>query len=319
MGAMVDHEPPREGGLPGTVSLLLPYRPPLDLRALLRFLAARAVPGVEECADGAYTRALTLPHGTGVVTLRAAEEPGRVRCDLRLQDPRDRDDAVRRCRRLLDLDADPLAVADDLGRDRLLAPLVAASPGRRVPGHVDPDELAVRAVLGQQVTVAAARTLAGRLAARYGAPLARSSDGVVRCFPTAAALAAADPADLPMPGGRRAALLGLAGALADGTVRLDPDGDRDELERRLLALRGIGPWTVAYVRMRALADPDVFMPTDLGVRHALVRLGQPGDPRAAAAMARRWRPWRSYALAHLWSVLDAVPAVPAPPAAERAS
>ncbi len=321
MGVMVDHELPREamGGHPGTVSLLLPYRPPLDLQALLRFLAARAVPGVEECADGVYTRALTLPHGSGVVTLQAAGEPGQVRCGLRLQDQRDLDDAVRRCRRLLDLDADPLAVADVLGQDRLLAPLVAASPGRRVPGHVDPDELAVRAVLGQQVTVAAARTVAGRLAARYGAPLGTPVGGVARRFPTAEALAAADPADLAMPGARREALLGLAGALADGTVRLDPDADRDELERRLLALRGIGPWTVAYIRMRALSDPDVFMPTDLGVRHALGRLGQPADPRAAAAAARRWRPWRSYALQHLWAVLDAAPTVPGPVATERAS
>jgi AraC family transcriptional regulator of adaptative response / DNA-3-methyladenine glycosylase II len=316
---MVDHELSHgtAADRPGAVGLLLPYRPPLDLEALLRFLAVRAVPGVEECAGGTYTRALTLPHGTGVVTLRAAEQPGQVRCDLRLQDPRDRDDAVRRCRRLLDLDADPLAVADVLGQDRLLAPLVAASPGRRVPGHVDPDELAVRAVLGQQVAVAAAGTVAGRLAARYGVPLDTPVGAVTHSFPTAEALAAADPADLPMPGARREALLGLAGALAAGTVRLDPDADRDELERRLLALRGIGPWTVAYIRMRALSDPDVFMPTDLGVRHALGRLGQPTDPKAAAAAARRWRPWRSYALQHLWAVLDAAPT--APVAAERAS
>jgi AraC family transcriptional regulator of adaptative response / DNA-3-methyladenine glycosylase II len=307
-----------------TVSLLLPYRPPLDLAALLRFLAARAVPGVEAYADGAYTRALTLPHGTGVVTLQAGETPGRVRCLLRLQDQRDLATAVRGCRRLLDLDADPLAVADVLGGDRLLASLVAASPGRRVPGHVDPDELAVRAVLGQQVSVAGARTVAGRLAARYGKPLEVPVGGVTRTFPTAAALAAADPADLAMPGARRDALVGLAGALAAGTIRLDPDGDRDELGRQLLALRGIGPWTVAYVRMRALRDPDVFMPTDLGVRHALGRLGQPSDPRSAAATAARWRPWRSYALQHLWSVLDWGPGVAGArllpsPAVERAS
>ena len=307
---MADHELAREelGARPGTVRLPLPYRPPLDLAALLRFLAARAVPGVEACADGVYTRALTLPHGTGVVTLQAGDEPGQVRCHLRLDDPRDLGAAVRRCRRLLDLDADPDAVAQALGRDRLLAPLVAASPGRRVPGHVDAAELAVRAILGQQVTVAAARTAAGRLAARYGTPLAVPAGGVTRTFPTATALAAADPADLAMPRARREALLGLCGALADGTVRLDPYGDRDELERKLLALRGIGPWTVAYIRMRALGDPDVFMPTDLGVRHALARLGQPADPGAAAATARRWRPWRSYALQHLWAVRDTPPA-----------
>jgi AraC family transcriptional regulator, regulatory protein of adaptative response / DNA-3-methyladenine glycosylase II len=299
----------------GTISLRLPYRPPLDLGALLRFLGARAVPGVEECVDGTYRRALTLPHGTGLVTLQDGETAGHVRCRLRLSDPRDLDAAVARCRRLLDLDADPLAVAESLGRDHLLGPLVAASPGRRVPGHVDPAELAVRAVLGQQVSVAAARTLAGRLAAHYGTPLRHPAGTVTHTFPTPAALAAADEADLAMPRARRHALIGLAAALANGTVRLDPGTDRDQAARELLALPGIGPWTVAYIRMRALGDPDVFMPTDLGVRHVLRRLGQPADPAAAEAAALRWRPWRSYALQHLWGVLDTGPSETATPAA----
>jgi len=292
-------------GTAGTISLRLPYRPPLDLAALLRFLAARAIPGVEESTDGAFRRALTLPHGgVGMVTLQAGATEGYVRCQLRLEDLRDLGAAVQRCRRLLDLDADPQAVADFLSQDQLLAPLVATSPGRRVPGHVDPAELAVRAVLGQQVSVAGARTLAARLAARYGKPLTIPAGTVTRTFPTMDILAAADPSDLPMPRSRQKALLGLTGALASNTVQLDPGVDRDQVERQLLGLPGIGPWTVAYIRMRALGDPDVFMPTDLGVRHALTRLGRPADPTAAAAAAQRWRPWRSYALQHLWGVLD---------------
>jgi AraC family transcriptional regulator, regulatory protein of adaptative response / DNA-3-methyladenine glycosylase II len=289
----------------GTISLRLPCRPPIDLTGLLRFLAARAIPGVEECADGTYRRAMTLPHGgVGVVTLQADATETHVRCQLRLEDLRDLGTAVQRCRRLLDLDADPRAVSDFLGQDRALGPLVAANPGRRVPGHVDPAELAVRAVLGQQVSVAGARTLAGRLAAGYGKPLTIPVGGVTRTFPTADLLAAADPADLPVPRTRRRALLELTAALAANTVQLGPGVDRDQVERQLLGLPGIGPWTAAYIRMRALGDPDVFLPTDLGVRRALARLGCPTGPAAAAATARRWRPWRSYALAHLWGALD---------------
>ena len=294
----------------GTISLRLPYRQPLDLAALLRFLAARAVPGVEECAGGVYRRALTLPHGSCLVTVEAGESAGHVQCRLRLDDRRDLDAAVGRCRRLLDLDTDPVPISDRLSQDRLLAPLVAASPGRRVPGHVDPAELAIRAVLGQQVSVAAARTLAGRLAARHGTPLRVPSGTVTHTFPSAEAIAAADPAALAMPRARRDALLGLARALADGRILLHPDADRDQATGELLALPGIGPWTVAYIRMRALGDPDVFLPTDLGVRHALRRLGQPSDPAAAETAALHWRPWRSYAMQHLWGVLDTPEADP---------
>ena len=232
-----------------------------------------------------------------------------VDCQLWLEDLRDLTAAVQRCRRLLDLDADPLAVADALARDRLLAPLVRAHPGLRVPGHVDPHELAVRAVLGQQVSVAAARTLAGRLAAEHGQPLAAPDGTLTHAFPNAETLAEIDPETLAMPRSRARALVGLTAALADGAVPLDPGADREQADAQLQALPGIGPWTASYVRLRALGDPDAFLASDLGVRHALERLGQPGDPRAAAALAERWRPWRSYALMHLWSSLSA----PAPP------
>jgi AraC family transcriptional regulator of adaptative response / DNA-3-methyladenine glycosylase II len=232
---------------------------------------------------------------------------GYVRCVLRLEDPRDLGSAVERCRRLLDLDADPGAISESLGRDPLLGPLVERAPGRRVPRSVDGAELAFRAVLGQQVSVAGARTLAGRLVALCGAPLPpglASDGGLDRTFPGPEEVAGADLAALPMPSGRREALRSLAEALAEGSLSLDPGADRDEVRKGLLGIRGIGPWTASYVAMRALGDPDAFLPTDLGVRRAVERLGLPGDPRSVAALAERWRPWRAYALQHLWASLD---------------
>jgi len=282
----------------GDLALQLPFRAPLAAGALLAWLAARAVPGVEEVDGDVYRRSLRLPGGPGVAEL--AFDAGNVRCRLWLSDARDRAVAQERCRRLLDLDADPDAVAARLGADRLLGPLVRAVPGLRVPGSVDGAELAVRAVLGQQVSVPAARTGAGRLVAEHGEPLARPRGAVTALFPSPAALAALDPERLPMPRARARALVGLCRALADGELRLDPAADRTEARRRLLALPGIGPWTAGYVAMRALGDPDVFLVEDLGVRHGLRRLGGPDDPGEARSLAAAWAPWRSYASQHLW-------------------
>ncbi|MFB7669072.1 DNA-3-methyladenine glycosylase 2 family protein [Kitasatospora sp. NPDC056138] len=301
----------------GSISLRLAYRGALDTEHLIDFLALRAVPGVEEVVPGAqpgvrtYRRTLALPYGHAVAEVDGpgpAADPRRgwLDCRLSLTDLRDLTTAVHRLRALFDLDADPDAVDTRLGADPVLGDLVRARPGVRSPGHVDPHELAVRAVLGQQVSVAAARTLAGRLADRYGVPLAEPNGGLRVLFPSAAALAGADPGDLAMPQSRRRALTGLCAALADGTVRLDGGVDREQAAAALLDLPGIGPWTVGYLRMRALADPDVFLPTDAGVRHGLVRLGQPGDPVAAAAIAQTWAPWRSYAVHRLWSTAPAV-------------
>jgi len=276
----------------------LPFHAPLQARALLDWLSARAVPRVEEVVGATYRRSLRLNHGAGVVEI--GFEDGAVRCRLSLDDARDADAAVERVRRLLDLDADPAAVAAVLGRDPLLGPLVAAAPGLRVPGAVDGAELAVRAVLGQQVSVAAARTAAGRLAASYGERVALGGGGVVALFPSASTLAALDPASLPMPRARAGALVGLCRALAEGDLRLEPGADRDEALGALLAMPGIGPWTTGYVAMRALGDPDVFLVEDLGVRHALARLGGPSDQREARALAQAWAPWRSYASQYLW-------------------
>jgi AraC family transcriptional regulator, regulatory protein of adaptative response / DNA-3-methyladenine glycosylase II len=289
----------------GELALRLPFRAPLDGGALLGWLAARAVPGVEEVDGDVYRRSLRLPRGPGVVEL--AFERDCVRCLLWLDDLRDLTPAVQRCRRLLDLDADPGAVAEHLGADALVGPLVRAAPGLRVPGTVDGAELAVRAVLGQQVSVPAARTGAGRLVAEHGEALARPRGAVTALFPAAAALAALDPARLPMPRARAEALVALCRALADGELRLDAGADRVEARRALMALPGIGPWTAGYVAMRALGDPDVFLAEDLGVRHALRRLGGPDDPRRARALAAAWSPWRSYATQQLWQV----PAAPA--------
>jgi AraC family transcriptional regulator of adaptative response / DNA-3-methyladenine glycosylase II len=308
------------GGPAGTITLRLAARNPLDAAGTLEFLGTRAVPGVEEVAGGAYRRVLDLPRGPGVVTLEDGGD--HVSCTLRLTDVGDLGAAVQRCRRLLDLDADPVAVAEQLGTDPVIGDLVRAAPGLRVPGHVNGAELAVRAVLGQQVSVAGARTLAARLVERHGEPLRTPDGGLTHRFPTPGALADADPASLAMPRARAAALLGLARSLADGTVVLDPGVDRDAARAALLGLQGIGPWTASYVAMRALGDPDAFIPTDLGVRHALERLGQPGDPRAVAALGEAWRPWRAYAVLHLWRSLApqtrAVPSTPTIPTTRSA-
>jgi AraC family transcriptional regulator of adaptative response / DNA-3-methyladenine glycosylase II len=288
----------REPGDGDAVQLRLPYRAPFDAAGLVRFLELRAVPGVEDVADGVYRRSLRLPHGGGVSELLPLD--GHVRARFWLDDLRDLAAAVQRCRALLDLDSDPLTVSDALGGDPLLGPLVRAAPGRRVPGHVDGFELALRAVLGQQVSVAGAATLAGRLVAEMGEPLRRPVGSVTHLFPSPEALAAADLARPGMPASRRRALLSLAAALADGSLTLDVGAEREETARRLLALPGVGPWTVAYVAMRALRDPDAFLPSDLGVRRALARFGLDARPAAAERIAERWRPYRAYAVQHLW-------------------
>jgi AraC family transcriptional regulator, regulatory protein of adaptative response / DNA-3-methyladenine glycosylase II len=292
---------------PGAITLRLAYRTPIDLTRIFGFLAARAIPGVEAGSETSYRRTLLLPHGTGVMAV-AEGGPGWLSCTLRLSDLRDLAAAVQRCRRLFDLDADTAPIAAALGEDLVLGPLVAKCPGRRVPGHVDGDELAIRAVLGQQVSVAAARRLGARLVTAYGVPIpapAPGTDGpdgeLTHCFPTAAALAEADPAGLPMPKARATALTGLATALARGDVVLDGGADRERTAAALLALPGIGPWTVGYIRMRALSDPDSFLPTDAGVLAALRGLGASGDP---LTLAEAWRPWRSYAVQHLWAYLE---------------
>ncbi|HXY43935.1 MAG TPA: AlkA N-terminal domain-containing protein [Acidimicrobiales bacterium] len=294
----------RQAAAPRSVTLRLAYRQPFPVGVLFRFLAERAVPGVEEGDGRYYRRAVSLPGGAGVATVCDGGD-GALRCSLQLQDLRDLTLAVQRVKHVFDLDADPAAVGGVLGADPVLGPAVTALPGLRIPGHVDGGELAVRAVLGQQVSVPGARTLAGRLALAYGRPLSVPVGSVQREFPRVEVIAGLPAGELPMPGARGRALVVLAEALAGGELALDRTTDRDAAVAQLLSLPGIGPWTVAYVSMRALGDPDAFMPSDLGVRRALERLGQPAGERQASALAERWRPYRAYALQYLWHLLGA--------------
>jgi AraC family transcriptional regulator of adaptative response / DNA-3-methyladenine glycosylase II len=304
--ARVRREPDIAVADDGGVALKLPYRRPFDGAALLAYLMRRAVPGVEDVREGAYTRGLRLPHGNGTVRL-SPTETGHVRARFALEDMRDLATAVQRCRALLDLDSDPQAVSDALGEDQLLGPLRRQAPGMRVPGSVDGAELAVRAVLGQQVSLAAAATAAGRLVADHGTPLKRRLGEVTHAFPSPEALAALDREMLRMPGSRARALTSVAELLAGGELTLDAGADRDEARRRLLAVPGVGPWTAEYVAMRALRDPDAFPATDLGVHHALQRRGLDGRSAAAERLSTNWRPYRAYAVIHLWADLASAP------------
>jgi AraC family transcriptional regulator of adaptative response / DNA-3-methyladenine glycosylase II len=290
----------------GVVAMRLAVRTPFAGRALHAFLAGHAVAGVEIAGEGWYARTLDLPHGPGTVRLDLADalEPGVtafVPATFRLTDLRDTGAAVERARRLLDADCDPVAVGQQLGADPVLGGLVRRTPGLRVAGHVDGDELAVRTVVGQQVSVAGACTVLGRLVAAHGTPVETGVEGLTHLFPRAAVLADVDPETLPMPRSRGRAIAALATALADGSIALDRSAARADVRAGLLALPGIGPWTADYVAMRALGDPDVFLPTDIGVRRALGALGHPAD---TIPDPEAWRPWRSYALMHLWHSLD---------------
>ncbi|MBO0828408.1 MAG: DNA-3-methyladenine glycosylase 2 family protein [Streptosporangiales bacterium] len=286
----------------GTLSLRLPFRAPLCPDNLFGHLVATAVPGVEEWRDGGYRRTLRLPHGSGIVAL--TPKPDHVACQLTLSDLRDLSIAIARCRWLLDLDADPVAVDDLLAADPVLAPHVRKEPGRRVPRTVDGPEFAVRAVLGQQVSTRAARTHAARLVTAFGEPVDDAAGVLTHLFPDPAVLAGVDPGTLAFPKSRQRALTNLFDVLAEGDVDLGVGSDWVEARRQLAALPGLGPWTVESIAMRALGDPDAFLPTDLGVRLAARELGLPTTPSALTARAARWRPWRAYAVQYLWATGD---------------
>ena len=289
-------------GAPSALSLRLPVRTPFAYEGLFGHLAAGAVPGVEEVRDGAYRRTLRLPNASGIVSL--TPYPDHVQCELVLDDFRDLSTAIARCRRLLDLDADPEAVVDALSADADLSALVAKAPGQRIPRTVDEPELALRVVLGQQVSLKAARTHARRIVTAYGQPVADVNGGLTHVFPAVEHLAEIDPAHLAFPKSRQRSLITLIGALTDGDVVLDAGCDWNRAREQLLTLPGIGPWTAEVIAMRGLGDPDAFPVTDLGVRLAAQHLGLPADPRPLTERSARWRPWRSYATQHLWTALD---------------
>jgi AraC family transcriptional regulator of adaptative response / DNA-3-methyladenine glycosylase II len=282
------------------VPQLLPAHQPYDARRMLWFLGRHSTPGLEAYDESAgsptYARVLRLPGGPGVVQLTPTAAG--FDAQLQLSSASDEPEALGRLARLLALDADPRPALAHLAGDPLLD--VTARPGIRVPGTVDPVETLVETVIGQQISLAGARTLSGRLVHTYGKPLPRKlvRDGLTHSFPTAEILAAIDPADLPMPLARGRSIVGIGRAvteqgewLAAGTADATP---------HLLALPGVGPWTAAYQALRAGRDPDAFMPTDLAVRRALEAHGLAGDPGSAAARAARWSPYRSLALLHLW-------------------
>ncbi|NIJ10710.1 AraC family transcriptional regulator of adaptative response / DNA-3-methyladenine glycosylase II [Saccharomonospora amisosensis] len=294
-------EPPAPTTRAGArLSLRLPFRPPLDAVGLLGFLRERALPGVESTA-GDYRRTLRLPHGSGLVALNPSDTY--VRCDLRLTDVRDLASAVARVRRLLDLDADPAAVGHVLAADPALAAAVAEAPGIRVPGAVDGPELLLRTMLGQQVSVAAARTAASKLVAELGEPVPLAgTDDPGLLFPTAAAVARNAEAVLRGPRRRVDSIRAVAEALAAGELDPHVGRDPDELRQQLLSAPGIGPWTADYVLMRLLGQPDILPHNDLALRRGATSIGIGDSTTQLARHAATWRPWRSYAAMYLWRV-----------------
>ncbi|WP_374314159.1 AlkA N-terminal domain-containing protein [Microbacterium sp.] len=288
---------PAAGDL-GAIDLALPHRGPLDDAGLFAWMAARAVEGAEVATPTSFARTLRLDGGPAWFELRV-DGSGRVRLRARLAHLRDLSTLVTRARRLFDLDADPLAIDEALSRQPELAPLVAAVPGIRVPGAADPHEMLIRAMVGQQITVVAARTALSALTAALGEPV-EAHEGTTRLFPSMAAIAEHGAEVLRGPAARIRSIVGAAAALADGSLTLTPGDDGGAQREALLAMPGIGPWTADYVRMRVLGDPDVFLPGDVAVRSGAAAAGIPSDPRALTDWAARTAPWRSYFTAHLW-------------------
>ena len=288
---------PTGGGGATAITVRLPVRQPFAAGAVMSFLGERAIARTESWDGTTYRRSLDLPGGPGVVALVANDD--HVAARLALTSWGDLAAAVQRVRRLLDLDADPTAVDDALARDPAMRPLVSAAPGRRSPASVDAFETAVRAVIGQQVSVAGARTVAGRIVEAVGTPI-DTVDGISRLFPRPEQLLAAPDEAFSMPHARRDTIRRLADAVLSGEVELHVGADPAVAREQLLSLRGVGPWTADYVVMRGLGHPDMFLDADLGVRHALDVLGLTPD------RASGWAPWRSYAVHHLWASLSPV-------------
>ncbi|MDJ0349378.1 AlkA N-terminal domain-containing protein [Cryobacterium sp. PH29-G1] len=282
------------------VTLQLPARAPFDGAGLLRFLGARALPGIETATDRSYARTVRLPHGTATieVTLSGTDAAPALTCSIRLAQLTDLAPLVSRVRRLFDLDADASAIDHHLGTDPALAASVALTPGIRVPGSMDAEETLFRALIGQQISVAAARTALTRLADALGDELPGPDRRLL--FPTSAQIAAGGRAILRGPAARIDTIVRVAEALASGELALSFGQTRAELETSLVALRGIGPWTAGYVAIRVLGSPDILLTSDLALRQGAERLGLAGAPRALAARGAQWAPWRSYAGMHLW-------------------
>ena len=300
----VGRSDPRPGEPATPLTLRLPARAPFDGRGLMRFLADHAIAGLELADDEVFARPLPLPHGRADVQIRLDPERPGVVVTARLASLADVPALSSRVRRLFDLDADSVAIDEALACDPVLAPLVAAAPGIRIPGSADGVETLFRTLIGQQISVAAARTVVARLVADLGEPARDAAghpvDGAARMFPTAEAIAERGGAVLRGPANRVAGIISVADAVATGRLRLDVETPVVELREQLLALPGVGPWTAGYLAMRVLGNPDVFLETDLVIRQSAEALGLPGAPRALAQRAAAWAPWRSYASLQLW-------------------
>jgi AraC family transcriptional regulator of adaptative response / DNA-3-methyladenine glycosylase II len=277
----------------------LAYRPPLDWQALIGFLTARAIPGVEHVDGNCYRRTITVRDAIGILAVRPDGDA--LRLDVTLPGPDALFQVVARVRRMLDLDADPARIAGELRHDPLLAARIARHPGLRIPGTWDPFECAVRAIVGQQVSVRAATTMVGRIAERFGRATESADPALSRVFPDPAALADAPLERIGVIAARARAIRGLAAATAGGTLPLDGTLGGDDVAARLRALPGIGDWTAQYVLLRALGEPDAFPAGDLGLRRAAGNGSGPLAERTLAKRSEAWRPWRGYAAMHLWT------------------
>lgn len=308
---------PSENGGAGKLALHLSYRPPFDAASLLTYLRQRALPGVEETSAGCYRRTIVLPGSRGIIELEPQEKTHTILLRVQFDTVNDLSMLVQRCRHLFDLDGDPAAITAFLVADPLLAPLITTRPGLRLPGAVDGFELAVRAILGQQVSVAGARTLAGRLVAALGVSLEQPHGTLTHFFPSPHVIAQANLQGLGLTGSRITALQALARAVVEEGLDLDRSADRERTRAHLQAIPGVGPWTAAYIAMRALGDPDAFPVTDLGLRHAFEQQGEESSPKSMERRAEAWRPWRAYAAHHLWASLSGSPRAE-PPSQEKA-
>src|SRR5262245_17577435 len=290
----------------GKIELLLRYQPPYDWPSMLDFLRKRAIPGIDRVTAQDYARTLSVNGATGTVTIRPAHDRQALRVVVRFPILSALPTIIARVRRVFDLAADPVPITAHLAKDPALAPLVLARPGLRVPGAWDGFELAIRAVLGQQITVAAAARLAGRLVAAYGETLAAPGGTLTHVFPSPEALSKADLATLGMPRARAAALSAVAAAALADPHLFEAASDLEEAVKRLRAIRGVGEWTAQYIALRQLREPDAFPAADLGLLRAMAR--RDGHAHSSSELldrAKPWRPWRAYAAQHLWAASEA--------------
>ena len=298
-------------GTAGAVTVKLSFRPPYDWEAMLSFLRARAIPGIEAVSSARYARTIAIGDAHGVLVVEPAEE-NCLKATVRFANLKSLPAIIARARRVFDLAADPIAIGAHLSQDSLLAPLVAARPGLRVPGAWDGFELAVRAVLGQQITVPAATRLAGKIVLACGETIADPAareQGLTHLFPTPQQLIRADLSTIGLPKPRRMALASLAAAVAADPLIFGPRRSLEAAVTQLRSVAGIGEWTAQYIAMRELREPDAFPATDVGLLRAIRdRLGARLAPSELLAHAERWRPWRAYAALHLWAS-DPAPAI----------